>query len=56
MLKKSVFIPVLGFHDPASRSNPVLKTMLKIAEVWEALQGFKFQQLHNFTSFRDLVG
>ena len=29
---------------------------LKIAEVWEALQGFKFQQLHNFTSFRDLVG
>ena len=27
MLKKSVFIPVLGFHVPTSRSGPVLKTL-----------------------------
>lgn len=27
----------------------------KIAEVWEAIQGFEFRQLHNFQSFKDLV-
>ena len=29
MLKKSVFIPVPGFHNPTSRTSPVLKTLSK---------------------------
>ena len=29
MLKKPVFIPIFDFHDPTSRSDPVLRTMVK---------------------------
>ena len=32
MLKKPIFIPVLGFHSPISQSSPVLRTMLNIEE------------------------
>ena len=29
MLKKPIFIPVLGFHGLTSRSGPVLRTMIR---------------------------
>jgi len=28
MFKKSIFIPVSGFHGPTSQSGPVMKTMV----------------------------
>ena len=35
MLKKLIFIPVIGFHGPTSRSGPVLRTMLGGAQSME---------------------
>ena len=34
MLKKLVFIPIPGFHDPTSRSGSVMKTMVGRCHVW----------------------